>query len=155
MTTKSACASPGGGQEPDWDRLVQAARDASRWAHVPYSRFPVGAALLGASGTVYTGCNVENVSFSLTVCAERTAVFKAVSEGEREFRALVVYSRTGVTPCGACRQVLREFCEDLPIRVVGAAGEQRLYRLVDLFPAAFAPPDLPDPKARGKASSAP
>lgn len=111
--------------------------------------------MLGASGTVYTGCNVENVSFSMTVCAERTAVFKAVSEGEREFRALVVYSRTGATPCGACRQVLREFCEDLPVLVVSAAGERRLYRLAELFPAAFAPKDLPDPKGWGKASAGP
>ncbi len=147
MTTKPACAAPEGGL--DWDRLVETARDASQRAHAPYSRFPVGAALLGASGTVYTGCNVENVSFSLTVCAERTAVFKAVSEGEREFRALVVYSRTGATPCGACRQVLREFCEDLPVLVVSAAGERRLYRLAELFPAAFAPEDLPSPKGSG------
>jgi cytidine deaminase len=115
----------------------------------------VGAALLGASGKVYTGCNVENVSFSLTVCAERTAVFKAVSEGEREFRALVVYSRTGATPCGACRQVLREFCKDLPVLVVSAAGERRLYSLAELFPAAFAPKDLPDPKKAGEALAGP
>ncbi|MGC8838881.1 MAG: cytidine deaminase [Anaerolineae bacterium] len=155
MTTKSTCGSSEEGQGLDWDRLVEAALDASQRAHAPYSRFPVGAALLGASGKVYTGCNVENVSFSLTVCAERTAVFKAVSEGEREFRALVVYSRTGVTPCGACRQVLREFCEDLPDLVVSAAGERRLYRLAELFPAAFAPKDLPDPKKSGEASAGP
>lgn len=135
------------GQE--WDALVQAAREASQRAHVPYSRFPVGAALLGVSGRVYTGCNVENASFSMTICAERTAVFKAVSEGEREFRALVVHSLNGATPCGACRQVLREFCEDLPILVVGADGSQRLYRLAELLPAAFAPDDLPAPEATG------
>ncbi len=133
----------------DEARLVAAAVEARGRAYAPYSGFMVGAALLSKGGRVFTGCNVENVSFSLTVCAERTAVFKAVSEGEREFRALVVYSRTGATPCGACRQVLREFCEDLPVLVVSAAGERRLYRLAELFPAAFAPEDLPSPKGSG------
>lgn len=140
-----------GEDEVGWDLLVQAAEETSRRAYARYSRFPVGAALLGASGRVYTGCNVENASFPLTLCAEMTAVSRAVSEGERTFRALAVYSPTGVTPCGACRQVLREFCQDLPILVVGADGERQLYRLSGLLPAAFAPADLPE--RRGSAGS--
>jgi len=137
----------------DWQGLVESATEASQRAYIPYSKFAVGAALLGASGRVYTGCNVENVSFSMTVCAERTAVFKAVSEGEQEFVALVVFSSNGATPCGACRQVLREFCQDLPILAVGAGGESRLYLLSELFPAAFAPDDLPDPQGSEEGDS--
>jgi len=84
-------------------------------SHSPYSRFPVGAALLGASGTIYHGCNVENASYGLTCCAERTAVFAAVSQGERDFTALAVTARTGegAPPCGACRQVLAEFSPEM------------------------------------------
>lgn len=143
MTTKSDLFPAGSEAGPDWEALVRAAREASTRAYAPYSRFAVGAALLGASGRVHTGCNVENVSFPMTLCAERTALCKAVSEGERTFEALVVFSSNGATPCGACRQVLREFSEDLPVLVVGADGTRRLYRLSELLPAAFTPGDLP------------
>ena len=129
--------------EIDWDNLAEWARAASQQAYAPYSGFAVGAALLGASGRIYTGGNVENVSFPLTLCAERVALVRAIAEGEREFRALAVFSPNGATPCGACRQVLREFTEELPILVVGAEGERRLYRLSELLPAAFAPGHLP------------
>jgi len=139
VTTKSGVPAPASGAGVDWDMLAELAKEASERAYAPYSKFEVGAALLGASGQVYTGCNVENVSYPLTLCAERTAVVKAVSEGEREFTALAVYTPNGVTPCGACRQVLREFCEDLPILTVSAAGDRRLYSLSELLPAAFVP----------------
>ena len=93
------------------EQLLVAARDAATRAYVPYSKFPVGAALLTDDGTVITGCNVENVSYGLTVCAERTAIFKAASDGHRKVVAIAVTAPrlAAVTPCGACRQVLHEF----------------------------------------------
>ncbi len=105
----------------DWTSLEAAARDAARHSYSPYSHFAVGAALLAEDGSVITGCNVENASYGLTNCAERTAVFKAVSEGHRRFAALVVAGGTDTpaTPCGACRQVLSEFCPpDMPVHIV-------------------------------------
>lgn len=92
-------------------KLIDIARKAREKAYVPYSSFKVGAALKGKSGTIYTGCNIENASFSLACCAERTAIFKAISEGEKEFVELAVIADTkgGVSPCGACRQVMAEF----------------------------------------------
>ena len=105
----------------DWTALVAAARAAAANAHAPYSRYRVGAALLASDGTVFAGCNVENASYGLTNCAERTALFKAVSEGRRSFRALAVAGGTAKSPalpCGACRQVLAEFCApDMPVAV--------------------------------------
>ena len=101
--------------------LIRSALDIRRHAYAPYSNFPVGAALLGKSGTIYCGVNVENVSSGLTVCAERNAVAAAVIAGEREFTDLVVALRGGGTPCGACRQVLAEFCpDDLPILLINS-----------------------------------
>lgn len=102
--------------EADIQKLLAAARAAATRAYAPYSHFTVGAALLGADGSVHTGCNVENVSFGLTSCAERNALFGAVSAGCRTFRALALAAPEAVTPCGACRQVLAEFCTpDLPV----------------------------------------
>jgi cytidine deaminase len=124
------------------DELVSLAAEARKKAHVPYSNFAVGAALLAKSGQVYTGCNVENASYGLTVCAERIAVFKAVSEGEREFEALAVVTENGVTPCGACRQVLIEFGDDIQVIVADADGRQRAFALTDLLPEGFTPQDL-------------
>ena len=109
----------------DQDKLVSLAAEARKKAYAPYSNFAVGAALLAKSGRVYTGCNVENVSYGLTVCAERVAVFKAVSEGEREFEAIAVVTENGVTPCGACRQVLIEFGDDIQVIVADTAGHRR------------------------------
>lgn len=100
------------------DTLVQAALDVRQMAHAPYSSFRVGAALLSAEGHVFTGVNVENVSYGLTNCAERVAIATAVTAGEQEFTGLAVATPGGVTPCGACRQVIAEFCEDLPILIV-------------------------------------
>lgn len=122
----------------DWDELVASAQRARENAYAPYSQFRVGAALLGKSERIYTGCNVENSSYGLTVCAERNAVFSAVAAGETEFVALVVAAKdASVYPCGACRQVLAEFCDDLPILIVGESGERAETNLRELLPHAF------------------
>ncbi len=119
------------------DEVVAAAVRIRESAHAPYSRFHVGAALLGASGRIHAGCNVENASYGLTVCAERNAVARAVADGETRFLALAVASGPGVTPCGACRQVLAEFARDLPILLVDARGRRRRTSLAVLLPRVF------------------
>jgi len=127
------------------DELVRQALEVRKRAHAPYSNFKVGAALLGKSGKIYTGCNVENASYGLSVCAERNAVYKAVSEGEKEFVALAVATENGVAPCGACRQVLTEFVsspEKFTIILVNSREERRRLTLKELFPEAFAPSQL-------------
>lgn len=132
-------------ERPSDPELVALARQARERAYADYSRFPVGAALLGASGRVYTGCNVENASYPLCMCAERTAVFKAVSEGERAFEAIAVVTATGAMPCGACRQVLREFGgPDGELRVIVAdlEGNTRTFTIADLLPEGFTPDQL-------------
>jgi cytidine deaminase len=126
----------------DHGNLIAKAMEAREKAHAPYSHFAVGAALLGKSGRVYTGCNVENASYGLSICAERAAVFKAVSEGERDFEAIAVVTENGVTPCGACRQVLMEFGEDMQVIVADGAGEYRVFTLQELLPEAFTPEHL-------------
>jgi cytidine deaminase len=120
-------------------QLVQSALDAQQRAFCPYSNFPVGAALLGKSGRVYQGVNVENASFGLTNCAERVAIGTAVAAGEREFTAIAVVSRGGVTPCGACRQVLAEFAPNLRIVMVDSQkpGEIHHATLDQLLPGRF------------------
>lgn len=126
-------------------QLVALAREARESAYAPYSRFPVGAALLGRSGRVYTGCNVENAAYPLTTCAERTAVTKAVSEGEQAFEAIAVVTSTGATPCGACRQILREFAGpegDLRVIVADLEGGVRTFTITDLLPEGFTPDQL-------------
>jgi cytidine deaminase len=100
-----------------WEKLLSAAREIARRAHAPYSRFHVGAAILARDGQIITGCNVENASYGLAICAERTAAVQAVARGIRDWSALVVVSPTGVSPCGACRQFLSEFGLDLPILI--------------------------------------
>jgi cytidine deaminase len=122
--------------------LIDLARKARKRAYAPYSHYRVGAALLGKSGTVYTGCNVENASYSHTVCAERTAVLKAVSEGETEFEAIAVVTRNGGSPCGACRQVLSEFSPELIIYIADKDGEYRTTTLKQLLPDSFTPAHL-------------
>ncbi|HBT47696.1 MAG TPA: cytidine deaminase [Peptococcaceae bacterium] len=119
--------------------LIAAAAGARERAYAPYSRFPVGAALLTASGRVYTGVNIENASYGLTVCAERVALWKAVSEGEREFVALAVVGgdRAFTFPCGACLQVLAEFGPDLEIITGRPQGQILKERLKNLLPQAF------------------
>lgn len=115
------------------NELCKEAVKAMENAYAPYSKFKVGAALLTKSGKVYTGCNIENASFSPTVCAERTAIFKAVSEGEREFEMLAVTA----SPCGVCRQVLKEFCDDdFIILIINDDGYTK-YTLGELLPHGF------------------
>lgn len=119
--------------------LIAAALAARENAFAPYSKFRVGAALEDADGRIHTGCNVENATFGLTVCAERVAVLKAISEGARKFRRVAIAADTGALtpPCGACRQILWEFCGDLEIVLVNARGKRETYRLKDLFPKPF------------------
>ena len=122
--------------------LIDLARKARTRAYAPYSHYKVGAALLGKSGAVYTGCNVENASYSHTVCAERTAVLKAVSEGETEFEAIAVVTRNGGSPCGACRQVLSEFSPELIIYIADKDGAYRTMTMKKLLPDSFTPAHL-------------
>jgi cytidine deaminase len=124
--------------------LIALAAEARRKAYAPYSHYTVGAALLTASGTVYTGVNVENASYGLAICAERTAAVKAVSDGERDFLAIAVVTENGGTPCGACRQVLNEFGPDMRVLIADAAGKYQAYRLPELLPASFGPAQLPE-----------
>lgn len=125
-------------------QLVQAAIQARRWAYAPYSHYAVGAALLTPSGKIYDGVNVENAAYPTTMCAERVAVFKAVSEGEHEFEAIAVVTQNGGTPCGGCRQVLAEFGVNTIVLIADAEG--RLLQettVAQLLPGAFLPKDLP------------
>jgi len=121
------------------DALVTAALAVRENAHAPYSKFKVGAALEDETGRVHTGCNVENVTYGLTMCAERVAVFKAVSEGARKFRRIAVAADTDVLtpPCGACRQTLWEFCGDIEVILTNLRGKTEALRLRDLFPRPF------------------
>ena len=121
------------------DKLLAAALDARQYAHAPYSNFKVGAALEDSNGRIHTGCNVENSTYGLTLCAERVAVFKAISEGVREFRRIAVAADTETLtpPCGACRQILWEFCGDIEVTLVNPRGASETLRMKDLFPRAF------------------
>jgi len=124
-------------------RLVQLALEARERAYAPYSNYRVGAAALTASGRFFTGCNVESAAYPTSMCAERVAVFKAVSEGEREFVALAVVTINGGTPCGACRQVMAEFGLDTLVLVADAEGNlKQEARLAELLPGAFGPGDM-------------
>jgi len=122
----------------NFDTLIQQAREAREQAYAPYSHFAVGAALRAKSGRVFVGCNVENLSFGLTICAERAAVCAAVAAGERDFDALAVVadSREPVTPCGACRQVLAEFSRTLPICSANLEGAVYESTIAELLPRA-------------------
>jgi cytidine deaminase len=121
------------------DILIQDAKQASNFAYAPYSKFKVGAALLTESGKIYSGANVENASYGLTVCAERVALFKAVSDGEKNFTALVIYTKTKdfTMPCGACRQVLAEFNQNLSIIIVNQENKILKTTLTKLLPNPF------------------
>lgn len=130
--------------------LIQKAIDQLDYAYAPYSEFKVGAALLCADGQIFTGCNIENSAFGPTNCAERTAIFKAVSEGVRDFKAIaIVGGKHGVikdhcTPCGVCRQVMMEFCvpEDFQIIMAKSVEDYEIYTLAELLPRAFSPKTL-------------
>lgn len=122
-----------------FDTLIAAAKSARQNAHAPFSKFKVGAALRTASGKIFGGCNVENATYGLTVCAERVAIFKAISEGERKFDAIAVTTDTDTLtpPCGACRQLIWEFCGDIPVAMSNLAGKVEVTWMKDLFPKPF------------------
>ncbi|MDI3547709.1 MAG: cytidine deaminase [Halanaerobiales bacterium] len=126
------------------EELIKKAKEARKKAYTPYSHFPVGAALLTKEGKVFTGANIENASFSLTNCAERTAIFKAVSEGYRQFEALAVVadSERPISPCGACRQVINEFAEDMPVIMTNLKGDVLELKSSELLPGAFNRKDM-------------
>jgi cytidine deaminase len=121
------------------DLLIEAAKQARENAHAPYSNFRVGAAVRSTSGRIFGGCNVENATYGLTMCAERVAIFKAVSEGERGFRAIAGVTDTEVLtpPCGACRQLIWEFCGDIPVSMANLKGKIEVIQMRDLFPRPF------------------
>jgi cytidine deaminase len=124
-------------------KLIGLARQAREKAYAPYSGYQVGAALLTTSGKIFTGCNVESAAYPTSMCAERVAVFKAVSEGEREFVAIAVVTSNGATPCGACRQVLAEFGGETRVVVADDEGHiKQEAELTELLPGAFGPEDL-------------
>lgn len=130
----------------DWDTLAREARAAARHAYVPYSRFAVGAAILTADGKIVRGCNVENASFGMTNCAERTAIFSARADGMEEVLAVCIYTPTDVPtpPCGACRQVLNEFGPDMAVRAICNGPDIIDTTLSRLLPGAFGPKNLRD-----------
>ncbi|MBI1745084.1 MAG: cytidine deaminase [Acidobacteria bacterium] len=118
---------------------MEQALKARLHAYAPFSQFKVGAALQAEDGTIYTGCNVENSTYGLTVCAERVAIFKAISEGARRFTALAVVADTRrlTPPCGACRQLIWEFCGNIPVTLTNLKGKTRSYRMKALLPEPF------------------
>jgi len=126
------------------NKLLERAQQVREHAYAPYSNYLVGAAVLSGSGKIYTGCNVENASYGLTVCAERNAIFKAVSEGEREFSAIAVVTANGGSPCGACRQVMFEFMTPEASVALGDAGLENIsqFTVGELLPEGFTPRKL-------------
>ena len=129
----------------DKSQLMEESKIARENAYVPYSKFKVGAALFSKDGKVYHGCNIENAAYSMTNCAERTAFFKAVSEGVHDFSSLAVVADTEgpVSPCGACRQVIAEFCEpNMPVYLINLKGNVLETTVAELLPGAFSPEDL-------------
>ncbi len=121
------------------DALAEAAIAVRNNAYAPFSHFKVGAALQDAAGRTYTGCNVENATFGLTICAERVAVFRAISDGARHFPRIAIAADTDTLtpPCGACRQILWEFCGDIEIILVNLRGQRETFQLKDLFPRPY------------------
>ena len=123
----------------DSKKLVEIAKQARAKASAPFSNFKVGAVLVGKTGEIFTGCNIENASYGLTMCAERVAIFKAVSEGVRAFQKIVVVADTDdlTPPCGACRQIIWEFCGDIEIILANLYGKTEIFQMKELFPRAF------------------
>ncbi|MEN0649854.1 cytidine deaminase [Caldifermentibacillus hisashii] len=129
----------------DIEQLIEEAKEARKQAYVPYSKFAVGAALLTENGNVYRGCNIENAAYSMANCAERTAFFKAISEGEKNFKLLAVVADTDrpCSPCGACRQVISEFCPpDMKVVLTNLKGDLLETTVKELLPGAFNAGDL-------------
>ncbi|MDA2167934.1 cytidine deaminase [Bacillus cereus] len=129
----------------DKKKYIEEANKMLEKAYIPYSKFPVGAALVTKEGKIYTGCNIENASYGLCNCAERTAIFKAVSEGERDFSYLIITGETDgpISPCGACRQVIAEFCDPkMPVLLTNVKGDEKEVTVEQLLPGAFSIEDL-------------
>lgn len=128
----------------DYKLLAQKAIEAKSFALPSYSKFYVGAALLTEDGKIYSGCNIESSSYSLTICAERTAIFKAISEGERKFKAIAVAGDTNdfISPCGACRQVISDLCGNIDVVMVNSKKDFKVEKMSDLLPHAFGDEDL-------------
>jgi cytidine deaminase len=127
----------------EWQSLIELANEARRRAYAPYSKYRVGAALRTKSGRIFTGVNIENAAYPTSICAERTAVFKAVSEGEREFELIAVVTENGGSPCGGCRQVLAEFGLDTVVLIADGKGQLVKQTSVgELLPEAFTPQKL-------------
>jgi cytidine deaminase len=125
------------------EALIDQALQARQWAYAPYSKYAVGAALLAESGIIYSGANIENAAYPVSICAERVAAFTAIHQGERRFKAIAVASENGGTPCGSCRQVLAEFGLETLVLIVDQEGNvDKEMRLADLLPDAFTPSDL-------------
>ena len=122
--------------QANWQTLWNKALEARNFAYAPYSNYKVGAALLDKKGNIYSGCNIENIAYTPTICAERTAIFKAISDGEQEFEAIAVVTEDGATPCGVCRQVMCEFGE-LAIIIGNTKGIIKTYNLKELLPNSF------------------
>lgn len=125
-------------------KMLKKAKEAIKYAYVPYSNFPLSVALLTKEGKIFTGVNIENASYSLTNCAERTAIFKAVSEGYKDFEALLLYGEQDkiITPCGACRQVINEFGEDIDVIMINKNDEEISKKSCELLPGAFKQEDM-------------
>jgi cytidine deaminase len=123
----------------EFEALIKAATQARENAHARFSNFKVGAALRTNEGKVFGGCNVENATYGLTVCAERVAIFKAISEGERHFDAIAVVTDTDTLtpPCGACRQLIWEFCGNVPVVMANLKGQREIFKMSELFPKPF------------------
>jgi len=123
----------------EFDSLIAAAKHSRENAHAAFSNFRVGAALRAKSGRIFGGCNVENATYGLTICAERVAIFKAISEGERGFDAIAVVTDTDklTPPCGACRQIIWEFCGDVPVVMANLKGKVEIVQMRELFPRPF------------------
>ena len=127
----------------DIKNLINKAIEAKEKAYAPYSKFKVGSAVLTKDGKIYTGCNIESASYTPTICAERTAISKAVSEGDREFEAIAIVGSSDYTfPCGVCRQVIREFSKDIKVIVANNTDEYKIFELEKLLPNSFGPEDL-------------
>ncbi len=133
------------------DELVKLANEAKEFAHAPYSKFRVGAAILTEDGDVFTGCNIENSSYSLTICAERVAIFKAISSGKKKFKSIAIVSdsKNYISPCGACRQVLMDLAGgDLEVILTNSLGKKKIVKLSELLPFPFTPNDLKKKKEK-------
>jgi len=128
----------------EYEKLIKEAEKARKKAYTPYSKFKVGAAVLCDDGKIFSGCNIENASFGLSICAERVAFFKAISEGSTKIKAIAVIGNTNkpCSPCGACRQVISEFGEDIPLIMTNLKGDVMIKKIKELLPEAFGKNDL-------------